>query len=495
LASRTVDLLVIGGGIHGAAIARDAAGRGIRVMLAEKGDYASATSSATTKLVHGGLRYLEQLEFGLVRESLSERAELLQTAPHLTALLRFLVPIYAWQRRSPLILYAGLKLYDLLSARKGLPYSGRLPKEAIANLPRLVRYDLKAVLHYDDCQTDDARLTLSVLLDARARGADILNRRAVTQIRALENGYAAEMNERGHRGEVLARFIVNAGGPFVAEIDALCDAPPPTQALRLVRGSHIVLPNPAPQLDDAFTLQAEDGRIVFVIPWQDRRYLLVGTTDVLHQGDPSDAVCSPEERDYLLGLYNLYFAGSGRAAPADILWSFAGVRALVDHAAKEESRLSRRPSFVSGVQGGGGMISLYGGKLTTHRVLAEQVLAALQQLGAPIGAPWTKGVPLYGGSLSRAELSAKAEAGPEAIPLTTRRRWAFTYGDRIEALYERAAKPEQAREIAPGLPRAELSYAAEMEDALTAEDFLLRRTKLHLDLDDSARAAISQWFT
>ena len=198
LVTQSFDVLVIGGGIHGAAVARDAAGRGLKVMLAEKGDYACATSSASSKLIHGGLRYLEQLELALVRESLVERAGLLKTAPHLVEPLRFLLPIYGWQKRPALLLHAGLALYDLLSIGDGLPPSGRLKPQEIAELPRLRRENLNAVLHYHDCQADDARLVLAVLLDARARGADILNRRAVTAIEPLaERLYDRARRARG----------------------------------------------------------------------------------------------------------------------------------------------------------------------------------------------------------------------------------------------------------------------------------------------------------
>ena len=256
MATQSFDLLVIGGGIHGAAVARDAAGRGLKVMLAEKGDYAGATSSASSKLIHGGLRYLEQLELRLVRESLVERAGLLKTAPHLIEPLRFLVPIYAWQKRPALLMRTGLALYDLLSiGSDGMPASGRLGADEVASLPRLKRDGLTAVLHYHDCQTDDARLVLAVLLDARARGADILNRRAVTAVQALADGYRVELDERGTKRSVEARFIVNAAGPWVDAIGGLSRAAPPPRATRLVRGSHVVLKMPEPAEADAPSLR------------------------------------------------------------------------------------------------------------------------------------------------------------------------------------------------------------------------------------------------
>ena len=496
MATQSYDLLVIGGGIHGAAVACDAAGRGLKVMLAEKGDYACATSSASSKLIHGGLRYLEQLELSLVRESLVERAGLLKTAPHLVEPIRFLLPIYGWQKRPAILLHAGLSLYDLLSIGDGLPPSGRLKPQEITELPRLRRENLNAVLHYHDCQTDDARLVLAVLLDARARGADILNRRAVTAIEPLANGYAVEMDERGVKRRVDARFIVNAAGPFVAEIDAMSRIAPPPRRLRLVRGSHIVLNMPEPIQEDAYTLQDTEDRVIFVLPWLDRRFLIVGTTEVPQENDPGTAACSLQEQAYLLDAYNRYFAGpGGPVGDKDVVWSFAGVRALQDDHGKKPSRLTRRPALASIRNGTGGFVTLYGGKLTTHRAFAEIVLGSLRDLGAKMAGPWTKDVPLYGGCETRATLLSFVAQGPPTLSRETCHRWAFAYGDQIERLYANVLlDPSLAREIAPGVPLAELIHSVQVEDAMTAEDFLLRRTKLHLTLSPEEREAVRRWF-
>ena len=414
MVTQSYDLLVIGGGIHGAAVARDAAGRGLKVMLGEKGDYAAATSSASSKLIHGGLRYLEQLQLALVREFLVERAGLLKTAPHLVEPLRFLLPIYGWQKRPAILLHAGLGLYDLLSIGDGLPPSGRLKAQEIAALPRLRRDDLSTVLRYHDCQTDDARLVLAVLLDARARGADIMNWREVTAIEPLANGYAIELDENGVKRRVDARFIVNATGPFVAAIDAMSSVAPPPRPLRLVRGSHIVLTTPDLAEADAYTLQDTEDRVIFVLPWLDRRLLIVGTTEVPQDGDPGAAACSLQEQAYLLDAYNRYFAHpDGPATDADVVWAFAGVRALQNDGEKKPSRLTRRPALASIANGTGGFVTLYGGKLTTHRAFAEDVLERLRDLGAKMGGPWTKDVPLYGGGeFSRgASLPCRARPG------------------------------------------------------------------------------------
>jgi glycerol-3-phosphate dehydrogenase len=395
-----------------------------------------------------------------------------------------------------LTLRAGLALYDALSLGGGLPASGRLDDDDISQLPRLRQDDLGSVLRYWDCIADDARLTLAVLLDARARGADINNRRAVTAIVALADGYAIELDERGQRRRIEARFVVNAAGPWLAGIDAMTAVAPPARALRLVRGSHIVLQMPARPQTDAYTLQDPEERVVFVIPWLGERFLIVGTTDVPHHGDAATAHCSAEETAYLLAAYNRYFEHpGGPATAADVVYTWSGVRTLEDDASTRPSRISRSPALSSVVNGSGGFVTLYGGKLTTHRALAEDVLDELRKLGAAAGDAWTRNVPLYGGTLPRPELLARAARGPASVPLETRQRWALAYGDKIESLFRAiAADAGSAEEIARGVTRAELAYAAEVEDALTAEDFLLRRTKLHLLLDDRGRDAVAQWF-
>jgi glycerol-3-phosphate dehydrogenase len=232
------------------------------------------------------------------------------------------------------------------------------------------------------------------------------------------------------------------------------------------------------------------------MPWLDQRFLIVGTTDVPHEGDPSEARCTKEEQVYLLNAYNRCFApGKGPATADDIVWSFAGIRVLQDRPEERASRLTRRPALAAAAHGKGGFVSLYGGKLTTHRAFAEEVLDALRTLGLNMPGPWTKDVPLFGGGLSRAALLSLVAQAPASLPRETCHRWAFTYGDQIERLYEQVLlDPKLAREIAPGVTRAELAHAVEIEDAMIAEDFLLRRTKLQLTLDPSAIEAVGRWF-
>lgn len=487
------DLVVIGGGINGAAVARDAAGRGLKVLLAEAADYAGATSSASSKLIHGGIRYLEQYEFRLVRESLHERETLMRIAPHLVYPLRFLVPVTRGQPRPAWMVRLGLVLYDLLSGRRLLEKTGRLSTSAASAVPRLHMEGVRAVLHYPDCWTDDARLTLETLLDARARGADIGNYRPVTRIEPAADGYRVTFREDGRPCTVDARYVVNAGGPWAnAVLGKVEGGAAPEKRLRLVRGSHIVVPMPEPKETRAFTLQNDDKRVVFVIPWLER-FLIIGTTDVPHEGDPAHPQCSDAERDYLLACYRRFFDHPVTAR--DVVWSWSGVRPLVDDGSDNPSKVTREYELVVHRQGVGGMISIYGGKITTHRKLGELVMDKLREVGCAMGPAWTGAAPIHGGELDRASLAALAEAGPAAVAPEVRRRWAFTYGSASRDLYAAIERdPALAAEVAPGLPEAELRHAVTIEDARTADDFLYRRTKTFILLDEAGLDAVRAWF-
>jgi len=492
----SVDIFIIGGGINGAAVARDAVGRGFSVMLAEAEDYASATSSSSSKLIHGGLRYLETYEFGLVRESLHERETMLKIAPHICFPLRFLVPITRTQKRPAWIVRIGLMLYDLLSGAKLLARSGALSKAQVADLPRLRKDDLTAVLHYPDCWIDDARLVLSTLMDARLRGADILNYRRVEKITTIEDGYSIELDERGTRRTVHARYVVNAAGPWANEVLDVTEGPFPRSGLRLVRGSHIVLKMPDPVENDAYTLQSRDGRVIFTLPWLNSRYLVIGTTDAPQKENPRQAKCSDEERDYLLKSYNRYFAHPGAAATSsDVVWTWAGVRPLIDDGEDNPSKVTRESRLAVQKNGAGAFITIYGGKLTTHRTLGEKVMSELAENGADKGHSWTASQPLYGGRLSRDALQKLADEGPEVVDKDIRQRWVFTYGDETRVLYDAVkSDPKAAEVIAPGILRAELDYAVAHEDVRNVEDFLYRRTKLFIDLDEAGITAVERWF-
>jgi len=488
------DIAIIGGGINGAAVARDAAGRGLKVYLAEAKDYARGTSSASSKLIHGGIRYLEQFEFRLVSESLHERETLMKLAPHLVFPMEFLVPVTRGQVRPAWMVRIGLLLYDVLSGRKLLGRSGQLSKAEMRALPRLRQDNLKAVLHYPDCWADDARLTLETLLDARARGADIGNYREVTAVTPATDGYVLKVLERGTLKKIHARFVVNAGGPWATRVLGLVDGGATPKGLKLVRGSHIVIPMPDPAFEKCYLMQNDDKRVVFVIPWLDNRFLILGTTDLVHDGDPASPVCTPEERDYILACYRKYFDHPVTAA--DVVYSYSGVRPLVDDGADNPSKVTRDYELDVTRNGTGGLITIYGGKLTTHRKLGELVMDRLKGEGLKMPAPWTDREPVHGGALDRQALEKLAQEGPDTIAPAVRRRWAFTYGAATADLYARiAAAPELARDIVPGVPEAELAHAVEVEDVLEAEDFLTRRTKLFMFLDESARLSVAGWFT
>ena len=489
--TKSVDLFVIGGGINGAAVARDAVGRGLTVQLAEMNDYASATSSASSKLIHGGLRYLESYEFGLVRASLREREVMMRNAPHLVYPLRFLLPMSRALPRSPFVVHLGLWLYDILSGRKLLAPSGYLSPLEKAALPRLRQSEIRTVLHYPDCWADDARLTLETLLDARTRGADIGNFREVTAIRPLDDGYLVEYRGRLGAHATRARFVVNAGGPWAASVLARAEGAGRRRGLRFVRGSHIVIAMPDPPQKDAYTLQLDDKRVAFVLPWLER-YLIIGTTDADHPGDPGDVYCSDEERDYLLAAYNRFFAPE--IGPDDIVWTYAGVRPLIDDGNANLSEITRDYVIESEQHGSGGLITIYGGKLTTHRKLADEVMDELTGLGADLGPDWTGEAALHGGAMSRQELTDLAASQREVDPEIAR-RWVFTYGSETTSLLAAIeADPALTEETVPGVPEAELIHAVDVEDVQTAEDFLYRRTKLFLTLDPTQVKILEAWF-
>ena len=488
-----VDLFIIGGGINGAGIARDAVGRGLSVFLAEQADYGSATSSASSKLIHGGLRYLEQREFRLVRESLKERDVLLGIAPHLVHPIRFLVPIARGQRRPAWMVRMGLYLYDWLAASSLMPRSGKIDGAAFA-ATGLQTGDLRTVLHYSDCQVDDARLTLATLLDARARGASLRNYCKVVAVKPMAEGYRITcVDEKGVDFIFMARAVVNAAGPWADPVLRLLPGYESAKPrIRLVRGSHIVVNTPEGAPPDAFTLQASDGRVVFVLPWLDNRYRVIGTTDVDHHGDPGHPACSDAERDYLLAAYNGFFA-HGLAAQ-DVVWSWSGVRSLVDDGSDNPSVVSREYRLEMIRHGSGAFLNVLGGKLTSHRPLAEEVMQKLRPVFRDLGPDWTASAPLAGGSLTRAELEQLWRAGPTSIPDATRRRWAYTYGSETPALFRMWDNDRETRaEIAPGIYAAELSYALSVEEVRRPEDFLMRRTKAFLELNEGERQAVADW--
>lgn len=488
-----IDLFIIGGGINGAGVARDAVGRGLSVFLAEQADFGSATSSASSKLIHGGLRYLEQREFRLVRESLRERDVLLRIAPHLVHPIRFLVPVARGQRRPAWVVRLGLYLYDWLASSTLMPRSGKIADTELA-ATGLQTGDLRSVFHYSDCQVDDARLTLATLLDARARGAILRNYCKVVAIKPMAEGYRITcVDEKGADFIVIARAVVNAAGPWADPVLRLLPGYETAKPrIRLVRGSHIVVQTPQGALPHAFTLQTSDGRVVFVLPWLDNRYRVIGTTDVDHHEDPGHPVCSDAERDYLLAAYNGLFTHGLTAE--DVVWTWSGVRSLVDDGSSNPSAVSRDYRLEMIRHGSGAFLNVLGGKLTSHRPLAEEVMQKLRPVFRDLGPDWTASAPLAGGTLSCAALEQLWQGGPADIPEATRRRWVHTYGAEASALFRIWENDRQARaEIAPGIFAAELHYGLLVEEVRRPEDFLMRRTKTFLELTESEQRAVADW--
>src|SRR5262245_4162485 len=399
------DLLVVGGGINGAGIARDAAGRGLDVLLVERDDLASATSSASSKLVHGGLRYLEHNEFRLVREALAEREVLLRNAPHIIWPLRFVLPHTAEQRPA-WMLRLGLLLYDTLGWSPGGPRS-RLPRSKGVRLrdgafgrglaPRYARGFV-----YSDCWVDDARLVALNARDAADRGATIRTRTRL--VAAWRDGalWRARLESAGAAEEVAARAVVNAAGPWAGRVLAEGLGVNTAAKLRLVKGSHVVVARRY-EGDHAFILQNDDGRIVFVIPYE-RDYTLIGTTDVPFEGDPTGVAITESETEYLCRAANRYL--DRPVAAADVVSSYAGVRPLYDDGSASASEVTR--DYVLQLDGGDGAppaLSIFGGKITTYRRLAEQALEKLSPFFPGRGAPWTHRAALPGGDIAGGEFA------------------------------------------------------------------------------------------
>ena len=477
-----LDLLVIGGGVNGCGIARDAAGRGLRVALVERGDLAGATSSASSKLVHGGLRYLEQYEFRLVREALAEREVLLRIAPHIVWPLRFVLP-HRPAMRPRWMIRAGLWLYDHLARRVSLPGSETLdPRQDLRGAP--LRDDITSAFAYSDCWVDDARLAVLNARDAARRGADIRVRCEFLGATRDAEGWTCKLRDStGAETTLRARALVNAAGPWVMQVLGVMQVPAPGR-VRLVRGSHIVLPA-LYQGDHAFILQNDDGRVVFVIPYE-QEFSLVGTTDVV-QETAEPPRCTDAEADYLCAAVAQQF----RVAPklADIVRRYSGVRPLFDDGEANPSAITR--DYVLKLdQDGAPLLSVFGGKITTYRRLAEE---ALEKLQAP-GAAWTAGASLPGGDFSGGlpALDADLAARHPWLPVALLRRLARAYGtETTRLLGEATTMAELGRDYGAGLTDRKLDWLRAEEWARPAEDVLWRRGKLGLHLTAEQQAAVA----
>jgi len=493
-----VDVLVVGGGINGAGIARDLAGRGLSVVLAEQHDLASHTSSSSTKLIHGGLRYLEYYEFSLVRKALAEREVLLRAAPHIIWPLRFVMP-HDPSMRPVWMIRAGLFLYDHLARRELLPGSRTVRlAEHPAGAPLKPLFTKGFV--YSDGWVDDARLVVLNAMDAAARGARVLTRCRCTRARRDGRGWQVELqHDDGSRQGLRARSLVNAAGPWAAQFLQREVGLEETKALRLVKGSHIVVRKLFDH-DHAYIFQNADKRIIFLIPYEGE-FTLIGTTDVEWNGEPGEARIDASEVAYLCEQASRYL--KRKVSPPDAVWSYSGVRPLLDDEAGDPSAVTR--DYLLELDGDAApLLSVWGGKITTFRKLAEE---ASDRLCVALGAaarPWTVHAKLPGGDLTgwitpsgRPEpdmarfRQALAQRAPQ-VAEPTRRRWARSYGSLVQHILDRG---DLGREVAPGLHEAELDYLREREWARSIDDVLWRRTKLGLHLSEAQRAVVEAWWT
>jgi glycerol-3-phosphate dehydrogenase len=484
------DLAIIGGGINGAGIARDAAGRGLRVLLLEQNDLASGTSSASSKLIHGGLRYLEHGAFRLVREALAEREVMLKIAPHVVRPMRFVLPAYPGPR-SALLLRLGLFLYDHLGARKILPPTRTLDLTHHVTglaLKRGYRYGFE----YSDCWVDDSRLVILNAVDAAERGAHVR-----THTRCLraerEDVWRLILDDRGRRDVATARVLVNAAGPWVGVVAETVIRQAGPARVRLVKGSHIVVKQRF-EHDRGYILQTEDRRVIFALPYGNG-FTLIGTTDLDFTGDPAMVTPSADEIAYLCRSVNVYFREN--IAPGDVISAFAGVRSLYDDGAGKPEDITRdyHLEFDERLHQAP-LLTVYGGKITTYRRLAEAALARLAHCFKATPA-WTAQAPLPGGDFPY--------DGVEALVAQTQAKWPFmteghvcrlvrAYGTRVDRILGTATGPEDlGQNFGAGLTEAEVRYLMHDEWAQTEDDVLSRRTKLGLQVSALERQALAQF--
>jgi glycerol-3-phosphate dehydrogenase len=476
----TYDLLVIGGGNNGAGIARDAAGRGLATVLVERRDLASATSSASSKLIHGGLRYLEQFEFRLVHEALAEREILLRVAGHLTLATQFIMP-HVPSLRPRWMIRVGLFLYDHLARRSVLPASHavRLDRPPYSSG---LRAGLAHGFAYADCRVDDARLVVANAVDAARRGARVLVRTECLAARVEGGVWRAKLSN----GETLsARVVVNAAGPWVKEVLSERLGHSSADTVRLVKGSHIVVPK-LYEGEHAFILQNDDRRVVFLIPYE-QRFTLIGTTDV-PVDQPAAAAPSAQEVDYLCRAANRYVERKLRAD--EVAWRYAGVRPLYDDGSRDPSDVTRDYTLRLDESAGAPVLSVYGGKITTYRRLAEHALERLAGHFPSARSAWTADVPLPGSAFaSRAEARQAVLARYRALPAEVVESVFRRHGAEAEKVLGDGVVGEH---FGAGLTERELRYFAEHEWAQSAEDVLWRRTKCGLHMSDAQRARVAE---
>jgi glycerol-3-phosphate dehydrogenase len=484
------DLLVVGGGVNGTGIARDAAGRGFKVLLCEQDDLAAHTSSASTKLIHGGLRYLEELHFSLVRKALIEREVLLAAAPHVMRPLHFIMP-HAPHLRPAWLIRAGLFLYDHLAPRAHLAASASVDlRTHIAG--QALKSGYRRGFVYSDGQADDSRLVVLNALDARERGATVLTRTRCERLTPEAGEWRATLRGAHSARTVRARAVVNATGPWVSRFIAAATPVHTAHQVRLVKGSHIVVP----RLFDhrfAYIFQNADRRVVFAIPYQ-HDYTLIGTTDVDYHGEPGEVQIDAAEIAYLCALANHYF--TQQLTPADVVWNYSGVRPLVADEATDPTSVSRDYALEL-ERLPAPLLSVFGGKITTYRRLSEDAVNLLATVLGVRGAAWTAAATLPGGDVPEGSfavfLRTMARRYPW-LPARLRLRLAHAYGTRIERVLGSArALRECGQELLPQLYEREAEYLCNEEFARTVPDILWRRSKLGLHLRGVDPGPLAQW--
>jgi len=489
----TYDIAIIGGGINGAGIARDAAGRGLKVLLCEQGDLAEGTSSRSGKLVHGGLRYLEYFEFRLVREALVEREVLLKSAPHIIWPLRFVLP-HSPEQRPEWLVRLGLLLYDNLGGRKRLLGTRRLDlRTAPEGVP--IRPEFRSAFEYSDCWVDDARLVVLNALDAKAKGATILTRMAVAGAR--RDGDTWLLDLRGTGGDAMtarADTLVNAAGPWVEDVLGRVAGVNARRSVRLVKGSHLVVRKfwAGPQ---AYLLQHTDKRVIFVNPYETDK-CLIGTTDIPYTGRPETVAAGDDEIDYLLGVVNRYTRRT--LTRADVLSTFSGVRPLLDDKAGNPSAVTRDYTFdIEDAGGKAPLLSIFGGKITTYRKLAEHAMDKLRPYLAAPGRPWTATAPLPGGDLEDADFerfAAQFGSRHPWLPPALAFHYARLYGTRAERMVDGAHRlADLGTAFSEQFYSREAEFLIAEEWAATDEDILKRRTKHGLHLTPHETRAFQDW--
>ncbi|WP_420963280.1 glycerol-3-phosphate dehydrogenase [Brucella sp. IR073] len=490
----TYDLFVIGGGINGAGIARDAAGRGLSVLMCEKDDLAEGTSSRSGKLVHGGLRYLEYYEFRLVREALIEREVLLNSASHIIWPMRFVLP-HSPNDRPAWLIRLGLFLYDHLGGRKKLPGTRTIDLRRDPEGAAIEDQYTKA-FEYSDCWVDDARLVVLNAMDAAEKGAKILTRTACTSIRREKGMWTAQLRDvnSGAVTTIRARAVVNAAGPWVNDVIGRIAGANSRRSVRLVKGSHIIVPK-FWSGQNAYLVQNSDKRVIFINPYEGDK-ALIGTTDIPYEGTPETVAADEAEIEYLIKVVNRYFKEKLRRS--DVIESFSGVRPLFDDGQGNPSAVTRDYVFDLDETDGAPLLNVFGGKITTFRKLSEHALQKLQKYFPKMGGDWTARATLPGGDIPNADYVAFFETLRAAYPWMPRHlidHYGRLYGTRLREIVGNAASLDGlGRHFGGNLYEAEVRYLVKKEWAQTAEDVVWRRTKESLRMTPQQKAEFAEWF-